>query len=353
MVMHPHLMLDPGDLVKGRAALHHAGVLIRDAPLVQSDDGRIGIPAMSMVEVGLGAWEHHALRTRAARDPHERLRRAVASLDGITEAHLESLPKRWERLQDLILLPVHAFEDDLWNGIDRPSLHDAILGAFRAERLGRQGPIKPGALRRPSVQMLVGSEGWVEHQEHGVRYGFDVTRAMFSSGNVSERGRIGEMDLSGEVVVDAFAGIGYYTLPMLVRGRARHVHACEMNPDSLRGLRWGLSANGVDDRCTVHAGDNADHLPSLAGCADRVHLGLSPTSEGAWASGAKALRIEGGCMHIHANVKEERVESEGNRILASIREILGVMPELTHVERVKWYAPRVLHAVYDLRVPAR
>ena len=29
------------------------------------------------------------------------------------------------------------------------------------------------------------------------------------------------------------------------------------------------------------------------------------------------------------------------------------MPELTHVERVKWYAPRVLHAVYDLRVPAR
>ena len=79
----------------------------------------------------------------------------------------------------------------------------------------------------------------------------------------------------------------------------------------------------------------------------------SPTSEGAWASGAKALRIEGGCMHIHANVKEERVESEGNRILASIREILGVMPELTHVERVKWYAPRVLHAVYDLRVPAR
>ena len=108
-----------------------------------------------------------------------------------------------------------------------------------------------------------------------------------------------------------------------------------MNPDSLRGLRWGLSANGVDDRCTVHAGDNADHLPSLAGCADRVHLGLLPTSEGAWASGAKALRIEGGCMHIHANVKEERVESEGNRILASIREILGVMPELTHVEQVK------------------
>ena len=46
-----------------------------------------------------------ALRTREARDPHERLRRAVASLDGITEAHLESLPKRWERLQDLIFTP--------------------------------------------------------------------------------------------------------------------------------------------------------------------------------------------------------------------------------------------------------
>ena len=72
-----------------------------------------------------------------------------------------------------------------------------------------------------------------------MRYGFDVTRVMFSSGNVSERGRIGEMDLSGEVVVDAFAGIGYYTLPMLVRGRARHVHACEMNRQS-QGPALGL-----------------------------------------------------------------------------------------------------------------
>ena len=217
-------------------------------------------------------------------------------------------------------LPVHAFEDDLWNGIDRPSLHDAILGAFRAERLGRQGPIKPGALRRPSVQMLVGSEGWVEHQEHGVRYGFDVTRVMFSSGNVSERGRIGEMDLSGEVVVDAFAGIGYYTLPMLVRGRARHVHACEMNPDSLRGLRWGLSANGVDDRCTVHAGDNADHLPSLAGCADRVLV--CPRKGGL---GAEALRTEGG--YASMPMSRRRVESEG--IDPCIDPEILAMPELT------------------------
>ena len=91
MVMHPH-DAGPGDLVKGRAALHQAPAHPA-APLVRLDDGRIGIPAMSMVRSVLGHGVN-TLRTRAART-HTSARRAVASLDGITEAHLESLPKRW------------------------------------------------------------------------------------------------------------------------------------------------------------------------------------------------------------------------------------------------------------------
>jgi tRNA G37 N-methylase Trm5 len=43
-----------------------------------------------------------------------------------------------------------------------------------------------------------------------------VTKVMFSSGNVSEKARIARLDAGGEVVLDLFAGVGYWTLPLLV-----------------------------------------------------------------------------------------------------------------------------------------
>lgn len=54
-------------------------------------------------------------------------------------------------------------------------------------------------------------------RQHGIKYSLDVTRCMFSSGNVTERARMGRQACKDQVVVDLFAGIGYFTLPMLVQ----------------------------------------------------------------------------------------------------------------------------------------
>lgn len=60
---------------------------------------------------------------------------------------------------------------------------------------------------------------------------------MFSAGNVTERHRIASLKCDNEVIVDLFAGIGYFTLPFLVHANARLVHACEWNPDAIDSLR--------------------------------------------------------------------------------------------------------------------
>lgn len=36
------------------------------------------------------------------------------------------------------------------------------------------------------------------------------------------------------------------------------VHACEWNPAAVQGLKRGLIANGVNDRCVIHQGDNRE-----------------------------------------------------------------------------------------------
>lgn len=55
------------------------------------------------------------------------------------------------------------------------------------------------------------------HRENGILYSFDATKCMFSWGNLSEKLRMGRLNCEGEVIVDLFAGIGYFVLPFLVR----------------------------------------------------------------------------------------------------------------------------------------
>ena len=85
--------------------------------------------------------------------------------------------------------------------------------------LGVQAPVANDTFRSSQVEMLLGTST-VEFTDHGMTYTFDAAKVMFSSGNVTERRRIGALDMDGEVVVDAYAGVGYYTFPMLVHAGA-------------------------------------------------------------------------------------------------------------------------------------
>ncbi|KAL3194410.1 hypothetical protein MRX96_016205 [Rhipicephalus microplus] len=113
------------------------------------------------------------------------------------------------------------------------------------------------------------------------------------------------MDCRGEIVVDLFAGIGYFTLPYLLHAGAAHVHACEWNPDALEALHRNLQLNGVQDRCTVHAGDCREVCPE--GAADRVNLGLIPSSAIGWKTACRALNPQRKrCwMHVHENIESK------------------------------------------------
>lgn len=108
-------------------------------------------------------------------------------------------------------------------------------------------------------------------------------------------------------------------------------------------------------RLTVHPGDNASTLPTLRGLADRCHMGLLPSSEAVWENGLLTLKPSGGVLHIHMNVEEEHIEAwckstvQHFQMLAEQHD-LEVEITQEHLERVKWFAPRVRHVVLDLRV---
>lgn len=236
-------------------------------------------------------------RARAkSQTPHQVLREAVRSYltetgwyttDNV-ETLLLDVPRSWERHGDLIVLPEYSFQDVRWQphiecalkgtgehkpeisehcnqstddgsvvvSESKPSLLDIIATALNCKRLAIDGKVTCDSYRSSGAKLLLGDSGWVKHTDNGVCYVFDVTQCMFSSGNISEKIRVANLNCIGETVVDLYAGIGYFTLPYLVHTGAAMVHACEWNSRAVEALERGLVINGVRDRCIIHQGDN-------------------------------------------------------------------------------------------------
>ncbi|CAL1613774.1 unnamed protein product [Knipowitschia caucasica] len=290
-----------------------------------------------------------------------------------TEELRADLPHGFERHGDLILLSGNSFSQSIWRKFGC-SLWRTVAEVLGGERLVRKRFISRDGFRSPQVTMLHGEHGWVTHVDNGIRLDFDVTKCMFSSGNITEKLRVATFNCKGEIVVDLYAGIGYFVLPYLIHAGAAHVHACEWNPDAAEALCKNLNLNNVSERCTVHQGDNR-HL-QLSDVADRVNLGLIPSSEDGWPVACRLLkRSTGGILHIHHNVtspmsnhasslqvREESDKSRDRRawqvwakdtaehfrrLLEDITET-GWTTHVQHIEHVKSYAPHINHIVLDL-----
>ncbi|NXF59219.1 TYW2 protein, partial [Ciccaba nigrolineata] len=329
--------------------------------------------------------------SRAARrqTPAQKLRDQLRQLLGQSwsEELERDVPRAWQRHGDLVLLSEDSFRAALWEKLG-PALWETVASALGAQRVARRGRVLPDGIRSPSVTLLLGQDGWVEHVDNGIRYTFDVTKCMFSPGNITEKLRVASLPCSGEVLVDLYAGIGYFTLPYLVHAAAAFAHACEWNGHAVEALRRNLALNGVRDRCRVHHGDSRQL--ELRDVADRVNLGLIPSSEEGWPVACRVLKKDtGGVLHIHHNVEtlpapappqlqaergspeaqhptedcrkgtpgvrirpewQRWAEAAATRIQGLLAELHGQLwhTSILHIQAVKSYAPHVHHLVLDL-----
>jgi len=355
-----------GDLA---AALVRAGVEARQAAAIV--EGATGVPPKvsfvgDILLLPPGALSHPALRTAipdatlwpavaAAFNAPRVARGAEISVDGMRTSRVIMLHGPPLPPTAFALPPLPAHGGDVAGGggdaaaaaAPRPPADDSIL-------LSREAAVAGVAALAP------GRGGWVAVRENGITYHLDVTRTMFSAGNVSEKARMAAVAAGGETVVDLFAGIGYYTLPLLLHAGAAFVHACDWNADALTCLQLNLAANGVSPaRFRVWPGDNRVTVAGpLRGVAHRVLLGLLPSSEAVWPLATTLLRPTGGTLHVHANVSDADLPAWRTALPARLRAAADAVGApiaaapyavtLLHLQRVKSYAPHVWHVVADV-----
>ncbi|RWW09644.1 hypothetical protein BHE74_00043691 [Ensete ventricosum] len=211
---------------------------------------------------------------------------------------------RWEHLGDIIVLPKTAFMDPRWDSVGE-ELWPIVAKSLDAQRLARQGRILPTGTRDSTLEILLGENGWVTHHENGIIYSFDATKCMFSTGNLSEKRRIAQLDF-------------------LHRARAKLAYACEWNPHAIKALQKNVHINSVANRCIILEGDNRITAPrdigkSYSSLHDRS--GNSILQYFYLLQPNHMFRAEGGILHVHGNVNDSEESSWLEYVVKSISNI--------------------------------
>ncbi|MHA1111953.1 MAG: class I SAM-dependent methyltransferase [Promethearchaeota archaeon] len=138
-----------------------------------------------------------------------------------------------------------------------------------------------GQFRKPEgLEHVVGSTVTeVIHNENNIRYKFDFTKIMFAKGNITERRYLPQLVKPGEIIVDMFAGIGYFSLGIAKYAEPKQIFSIELNPVSFKYLEENVRINKLDKIITTIQGNCAEETLNLSKQgiqADRIIMGVFP-----------------------------------------------------------------------------
>ncbi|HTT45696.1 MAG TPA: 50S ribosomal protein L11 methyltransferase [Thermoplasmata archaeon] len=279
---------------------------------------------------------------RTHEPPAERVRRRLAEAAGVALAR--QMPDGYHRFGRVLVIQLPA----------TLAPYEKLLGAAWQAELGvetvlvKAGPIE-GELRTPRLRRISGDGTETEVVEYGVRWRFDAARIMFAAGNRTERRRMARLVRPGETVVDLFAGIGYFSIPAALPGRAEKVWAVEKNPLSVRYLRENAVLNSVADRLVIVPGDNRT-VDLAVGSFDRAVLGYLPSALPWVPRAVELLRPGGGWVHVHTVLDACAPLADAASAVESAAGTAGARAtEASRVRVVKPYGPGRNHVVVDAR----
>ncbi len=274
--------------------------------------------------------------------PFNQIKKILASK--LNEDHISCLPRKWEKIGNVLLIKyppcLKGFEEQIGK------VYADVLNCVAV--LDDVGGIA-GVYRKPNVHFLYGvSETETVHTENGVRFKLDPQKIMFSSGNIHERLRMAYISNASEVVVDLFAGIGYFSIPMAKCSMPKEIIACEINPVAFEYLKQNIVLNKVAHIVTPVFGDNQIVAPRHV--ADRVLLGYIHGTHCFLSVALSCLKPTGGVIHFHEVYPRKDIPSTPFAMIQKTAAHYQKQAKLLEYHIIKSFAPGIFHVVLDVEI---
>ena len=290
----------------------------------------------------------------------EELRSMLSGIEmRLTEAELRPRERRHESLKDLLsqsidssLLALVPRSYDVIGGIAVVQLREELGPhvkeiAESVKRLNRsvetvlvkRGPIST-RYRVGKFEVAAGSGKTVtRYRENGCVFELDVRRVFFSPRLSGERLRVARQVRSGETVADVFAGVGPYSILIAKMGKAKCVHASELNPEAFHYLKRNVALNKVDDLVHQYSGDARQVFSSRPASMDRVVMNL-PHGATDYLDVALALLGRGGVIHFYGFGRGEKAVEEVSKVFETRCKELKRRVWIIRSKKLKEVAPR-------------
>jgi len=261
--------------------------------------------------------------------------------DQLTPGELELLPSGFDRIGHVAILSLPPRLKH-----KSAEVGQALLRLKGIRTVALKGGVV-GRYRKPRLKIIAGEQlTETLHKEHGCTFRLDVAQVMFSVGNLYERGRIAKLVRPGETIVDLFAGVGQFSIPIAKHAKPHKVYAVELNPIAYNYLCENIRLNRVWGVAEPLLGDCERVAPRSV--ADRVIMGILHVTHRYLPLAMQVLKPSGGMIHYHESAPSKlRFKRPIERILSAAD---GRRVEILKKRLVKRYAPGVDHVVIDAKI---
>lgn len=266
----------------------------------------------------------------------------------LSKEELEALPRGYQIIGKILLI---RLKPELLK--HKKVIGDALIHIFPYVHIVCLLKGIKRVTRKPDIEIIAGCKEHEPapstqtlHKEHGCQFLLDISEVMWSKGNKQERIRLTKLVKKNETIVDMFAGIGYFSIFIAKYCNPKKVYAIDINPKAIEYLRKNVWLNNVENKVEILEGDCRRFSKILENTADRIIMGYLFDTEKFL---PYALRIakNNSVIHFHRTVKTEEIKKLKEKIMEIGKKY---KIKILKTKRVKSYAPKIWHFVFDLKV---
>ncbi|MCW4035257.1 MAG: class I SAM-dependent methyltransferase family protein [Candidatus Bathyarchaeota archaeon] len=236
----------------------------------------------------------------------------------------------------------------------KTAIGQAILNAHKSTKtvLAKSGAVG-GVFRLRDFEVIAGeNQTATVYKEYGCVYHVDVAKAYFSPRLSSEHNRVALAANDGETVVDLFAGVGPFVVPIAKMHKNVRVYGVDVNPDAVSLLKRNIAVNRVEKQVVPVLGDARQVVKErLFGEADRVIMNLPETAIDFVDVACQVLKPEGGVVHFYDFVKDsDPLETASVRLAKAVEKNERELSKVLLAKTVREVAPYTWQVVVDAKI---